>query len=191
MVGTGGDLGVDAIHISEESDGEFGVTLIQGKYKADFTNPSNFPATGIETLVNAVRYIFNPSSELGGINPRLKAQVELARSMIRDGYIPQVRVIACNNGLRWNKEGDHAIEGAGFGGQVTWEHVGPDVLVKMLQRTRPVDEAVRLSGKAVFEDMDFSRVCIGRAHRQGNRFPVCGARACGDARHQKLLRHPS
>lgn len=29
----GGDFGVDALHITEEMDGEFGVTLFQGKYK--------------------------------------------------------------------------------------------------------------------------------------------------------------
>ena len=158
----GGDFGVDAMHISEESDGEFGVTIIQGKYKTDFTNPANFPANGIDALIKAIRYIFDPRSELGAINPRLNAQVEQARSMISDGYIPQIRAIACNNGLRWNDEGQQAIDRIGFGQQVTWEHIGPDVLVQMLQRTKQVNDSVRLAGKAIFEDMKFSRVCIGR-----------------------------
>ena len=31
----GGDFGVDALHLSEEIDGEFVVTLFQGKYYRD------------------------------------------------------------------------------------------------------------------------------------------------------------
>ncbi|MCC5897578.1 MAG: hypothetical protein JJU32_06620, partial [Phormidium sp. BM_Day4_Bin.17] len=49
--------------------------------------------------------------------------VEEARSLIRDGYIPQVRALACNNGLKWNPSAQEAIERSGFGEQVTWEHV--------------------------------------------------------------------
>ena len=38
----GGDFGVDAIHISEEYDGEFTVSLFQAKYKhADFSGQSS------------------------------------------------------------------------------------------------------------------------------------------------------
>ncbi|MBE9069971.1 AIPR family protein [Leptolyngbya cf. ectocarpi LEGE 11479] len=158
----GGDFGVDAMHISEEYDGEFTVSLFQAKYKNNLEGDSNFPETGIETLINAIQYLFNPAATLEHINQRLLAKVEEARSLIRDGYIPQVRALACNNGLPWNASAQEAIDRAGFGAQVTWEHVNHQRLVTILQASKPVKDTLRLSGKAIVEDMDFSRVLVGR-----------------------------
>ncbi|WP_323877673.1 AIPR family protein [Aeromonas caviae] len=158
----GGDFGVDAMHITEEMDGEFGVTIFQGKYKTKLDGDSNFEQKGIESLINAIRHIFNPYAELGKVNNRLRAKAEQARSLVRDGFIPRVRAIACNNGLKWNDVSQSSIERANFGDQVTWEHVNHDVLVGILQRVKPVSETLRLTGKAIIEDMNFSRVCIGR-----------------------------
>ena len=158
----GGDFGVDALHLSEEIDGEFVVTLFQGKYHRDLEAKSNFEETGINALINAIRHIFDPASRLGLINDRLKAKVEEVRSLIRDGYIPRVRALACNNGLKWNAAAQEAIDRTGFGDQVIWEHVNHDVLIGILQRIKPVDETLRLTGKAIIEDMNFSRICIGR-----------------------------
>ena len=158
----GGDFGVDALHLTEEIDGEFGVTLFQGKYKQNLEGNSNFEQNGIEAMVNAIRHIFDPSANLGTINDRLRVKVEQARSLIRDGFIPRVRAIACNNGLKWNEEAQTAINRSGFGDQVVWEHVNHDVLVNILQRVKPVDETLRLTGRAIVEDMNFSRVCVGR-----------------------------
>lgn len=158
----GGDFGVDALHLTEEIDGEFGVTLFQGKYKNRLEGNSNFEQNGIEAMINAIRHIFDPSANLGAINDRLRVKVEQARSLIRDGFIPRVRAIACNNGLKWNAEAQAAIDRSGFGDQVTWEHVNHDTLVNILQRIKPVDEILRLTGKAIVEDMNFSRVCVGR-----------------------------
>lgn len=157
-----GDFGVDAMHLSEETDGEFGVTLFQGKYKAKLEGSSHFEANGINALINAIRHIFDPAAQLGAINLRLASRVEAARSLIRDGFIPRVRVIACNNGLRWNDAAQTAIERAGWHGQVMWEHVNHDSLINLLQRIKPVNETLRLTGKALVEDMNFSRVCVGR-----------------------------
>ena len=158
----GGDFGVDALHITEEIDGEFGVTLFQGKYKKSLEGNSQFEQNGIDAISNAIRHIFDPSANLGAINDRLRVKVEQARSLIRDGFIPRIRAIACNNGLKWNAEAQAAIERSGFGNQVTWEHVNHDILVNILQRIKPVDEILRLAGKAIVEDMNFSRVCVGR-----------------------------
>lgn len=158
----GGDFGVDAIHLTEEIDGEFAVTIFQGKYNRTLEGNSNFEGNGINALINAIRHIFDPSAELGAINDRLKVKVESARSMIRDGFIPRVRAIACNNGLKWNNDAQVAIDRAEFGDQVTWDHVNHDVLIGILQRPKHVDETLRLTGKAIVEDMNFSRVCIGR-----------------------------
>ncbi len=157
-----GDFGVDAMHISEEYDGEFTVSLFQGKYKNNLEGDANFPENGLESLIKAVKYLFDPTTKLNHINPRLLAKVESARSLIRDGYIPQVRAIACNNGLRWSVAAEEAIRRTGFGEQVTWEHVNHERLVKILQASRPVKETLQLSGKAIVEDMEFSRVLVGR-----------------------------
>jgi hypothetical protein len=135
----GGDFGVDAIHISEEYDGEFVVSLFQAKYKhKDLSGDSNFPETGIDSLIRAIRLLFDPAAQLQHINPRLLAKVEEARSLIRDGFIPQVRAIACNNGIKWNTAAEEAITRASFGDQVTWEHVNHASLVKILQASKPV-----------------------------------------------------
>ncbi|SEH08119.1 AIPR family protein [Candidatus Venteria ishoeyi] len=158
-----GDFGVDAIHISEEYDGEFTVSLFQAKYEhKKLEASSHFPETGISALINAIKHLFDPSAELQYINPRLRAKVEEVRSLIRDGYIPQVRALACNNGLIWNAATDEAIERAGFGNQVTWEHLNHERLVTIIQASKPVSDALQLSGKALVEDMDFSRVLLGR-----------------------------
>ncbi|TAE58849.1 MAG: abortive phage resistance protein [Nostocales cyanobacterium] len=158
----GGDFGVDAIHISEEHDGEFTVSLFQAKYKNDLQGNANFPENGINALINAIRFLFDPSAKLEHINQRLLTKVEEARSLIRDGYIPQVRALACNNGIQWNQSSQEAIDRAGFGDQVTWEHVNHERLIKILQASRPVKDTLQLSGKAVVEDMNFSRVLVGR-----------------------------
>ncbi len=158
----GGDFGVDAMHISEEYDGEFNVSLFQAKYKNNLEGNSNFSEEGIESLINAIKYLFDPAARLEHINERLLAKVEEARSLIRDGYIPQVRALACNNGLKWNASAQEAIDRTGFGDQVTWEHVNHERLVKILQASRPVKDTLQLSGKAIVEDMEFSRVLVGR-----------------------------
>jgi len=158
----GGDFGVDAMQVTEEVDGEFNVTLFQAKYKTKLDADSNFPEEGIHALVNAIRHIFDPTAELGTINERLRVKVEEARAMVRDGFIPRVRAIACNNGIKWNDQAQAIIERANFGDQVTWEYVNHDVLIGILQRSKQVDDTLRLIGKATIEDMNFSRVCIGR-----------------------------
>ena len=158
----GGDFGVDAMHISEEYDGEFIVSLFQGKYQRDLEGKSNFPENEIKALITAINQLFNPSSELQHINHRLRARVEEARSLIRDGYIPNVRVLACNNGLPWNDAAQQQIDNTDFGDQVMWEHINHDRLVKILQSPKHVDDSLQLSGKAIVEDMNFSRVLVGR-----------------------------
>lgn len=161
----GGDFGVDAIHCSEEIDGEFTVTLFQGKYKhKNLDGQSNFPEGGIEKLVKAICYIFDPGAELDYVNDRLRAKLEEIRSLIRDGYIPQVRAIACNNGLIWNASGEEIIKRAraGFGNQVVWEHVNHDRLVAILQAPKSVSDSLQLTGKAIVEDFNFVRVMVAR-----------------------------
>ncbi|MBF0336329.1 MAG: AIPR family protein [Nitrospirae bacterium] len=158
----GGDFGIDAIHISEEHKGEFLVRLFQGKYKRNLEADANFPENGILKLTNAIGCLFDPSLPLKYINPSLTAKVEEVRSLIKDGYIPQVRVFVCNNGLRWNQAGEEYIRRAAFADQVSWEHVNHDYLLNILQRTKKVNENIQLAGSIITEDIEFVRVLVGR-----------------------------
>lgn len=157
----GGDFGVDAIEVGEVQDGEFTVTLFQGKYKADLEGAANFPQTGIEKLIQAVATLFDPYKQIT-VNPNLKPRIEEIRSLVADGSLPQVRVIACNNGLIWKAEAVELINNAGFGDQVVFEHANHDRLVAIIQSLKPVDDTIRLTGKAIVEDYDFRRVLVGK-----------------------------
>ncbi|MBF0183110.1 MAG: AIPR family protein [Magnetococcales bacterium] len=158
----GGDVGVDALHLGEVRDGEFTVSLFQAKYKQSMEVNANYPEEGVKALIHAIRYLFDPSTVLEFVNEQLKAKIEEVRSLIRDGYIPQVRALACNNGLPWNNAAEEEINRAGFGNQVSWEYINHDRLVTIWQAARPVNDTLRMSGKAMVEEFNFSRVLVGR-----------------------------
>jgi AIPR protein len=158
----GQDFGVDAIHFTEEQDAEFTVTIFQGKYKNNLSGEANFPESGVQSLINAVRYLFDPSTVLDNINHRLSIKVEEIRSLIRDGYIPQIRAIACNNGQKWNAAAEEVITAARFGEQVSWEYINHNQLIALLQTTKSVDDTLQLTGEAIVEDLNFSRVMVAR-----------------------------
>lgn len=158
----GGDFGIDAMHIAHEQGNEFTVTIFQGKYQQNLSGKANFPENGIQKLIHAIRYLFDPTASLTHINRLLYTKVEEVRSLIRDGYIPQVRVIACNNGLKWTDSDKEEVKRAAFGPQVTFEHCNHDSLLHILQETRPVNETIQFTGKAIVEDFNFSRVFVGR-----------------------------
>ena len=157
----GQDFGVDALHIADEQDGEFTVTLFQAKYNRDLSGNSNFPETGIKSLVNAIRYLFDPNAEVT-LNPALRPKIEDVRSRIREGLLPRIRAVLCNNGLKWKSEGQAHINRANFGSQVAWEYLNHDGLVGIMQAPKIVTDTLRLSGKAVVEDFNYSRVLIGK-----------------------------
>ena len=157
-----GDFGVDAIHLSEECDQEITVTLFQGKYKQNLEGNSNFPEDGVGKLIRAIWALFDPSTPLDFLNPRLSTKVEEIRSLIRDGYIPRIRAIACNNGKIWNDIASQEIQRADLGDQAVFEHVNHDRLVAILQAAKPVHDTIQFSGKALVEDFNFSRVLVGR-----------------------------
>jgi hypothetical protein len=158
----GNDFGVDAMHIGEELDGEFVVTLFQAKYvHKNLDGVANFPENGVEAAVGAVRYLFDPSAKVQA-NPRLLPKVEEVRSLISDGFIPRVRVLLCNNGLKWTDVAQGQIDRLAAGEQVSWEHVNHGRLLAIMQSAKPVNDSLRLHGKAIVEDFDFSRVLIGK-----------------------------
>jgi hypothetical protein len=158
----GNDFGVDAIHIGDIEDGEFVVTLFQGKYKQDLAGNANFPQSGVEKVIQAIRYLFDPNAVITA-NDLLRRRIEEIRSLIRDGHIPRVRVVLCNNGLKWADTAQQLIVQTGFPhDQVGWEHLNHDDMVRLMQAIKPVDDTLRLSGKAIVEDLDYCRVLVGK-----------------------------
>ncbi len=158
----GNDFGVDAIHIGDVEDGEFLVSLFQGKYKQKLTGDANFPQTGVEKVIQAINCLFDPDSAFT-TNPQLTIRIEDIRSLVRDGYIPRVRVLLCNNGIKWNDPSQQLIDGGGLpNDQVGWEHINHDELVRMMQAPKQVNDTLRLSGKAIVEDLDYCRVLVGK-----------------------------
>ena len=161
----GNDAGVDGLHIGEVEDGEFLVTIFQGKYKIeDLRGEANFPENGLQKSVSTVRVLFDPYKKDVMLNEKITPKIEEIRSLIRDGYIPQVRVMLCNNGARWTRNADHWIAQAqrDFGDKVEFSHFNHDSIVGILQRGKRVDTTLTLSGRAVVEDMNYMRVLVGR-----------------------------
>lgn len=159
----GQDEGVDGLHLGDEEDGEFTVTLFQGKYKhKDLSGEANFPENGVQKAIHTVSGLFDPARQLA-LNDKLRPRVEEIRSLIRDGYIPTVRIVLCNNGARWSQDAQLRIDQTGFPlEQVTWSHFNHESIVGVLQRRKSVDDSLRLDGKAVIEEFNYRRVLIGK-----------------------------
>lgn len=159
----GQDEGVDGLHFGEVEDGEFTVTIFQGKYKhKDLSGVFNFPENGVQKAIATVAGLFDPARTLA-LNERLAPRVEEIRSLIKDGYIPTVRVVLCNNGQKWTGDAQCRIDQTGFPpDQVTWAHFNHDAIVGVLQRRKAVDDSLRLEGKAVIEEFNYRRVLIGK-----------------------------
>lgn len=160
----GNDAGVDGLHIGEVDDGEFLVTIFQGKYKIkSLTGDANFPENGVQKAVDTVQVLFDPYRTVT-LNERIAPKIEEIRSLIRDAYIPNVRIVLCNNGARWNAQADNWIDQAkkDYGDKVEFIHFNHDSIVSFLQRSKKVDTALTLSGKAIVEDMNYMRVLVGR-----------------------------
>lgn len=158
-----GDLGIDALHLSEVDDGEFTVTLFQGKYKhRDLTGNANFPENDIRKAITLIQSVFNPDAALT-MNERLKPRIEEVRSLIRDGYIPNVRMVLCNNGKQWSSEAQQWIQQSGLmHQQVQWLHYNHDNIVQTLHSGQKVNDEIQLVGKAIIEDFNFRRVLVGK-----------------------------
>lgn len=159
----GNDAGVDGLHIGEVDDGEFLVTIFQGKYKINnLDGRANFPENGVQKAVNTVQVLFDPSKKVD-LNPLIKPKVEEIRSMVLDGYIPDVRVILCNNGKKWNDQAQRWIDQSGISErQMQWIHFNHDSIVDILRKTKSVNDTLCLVGKAVFEEFNYRRVVIGK-----------------------------
>lgn len=164
----GNDAGVDGIHIGEVEDGEFLVTIFQGKYKVkDLSGESNFPENGVQKAVDTVQVLFDPYRKVT-LNEKIAPKIEEIRSLIRDAYIPNVRIILCNNGAQWTAQAGNWIDEAkkDYGDKVNFVHFNHDSIVNILQRSKKVDTTLTLNGQAIVEDMNYMRVLIGRVSVQ-------------------------
>ncbi len=158
----GNDLGIDAIAIGDIIDGEFAITLFQGKYNhANLEGVKGFPQTGIEKVVLAIRALFNPSIPVNP-NRRLQSEIEEIRGLILDGNIPRVRILMCSNGKPWESEAQAIIDRELFDEKVKFEHVNHDTLVRILQSTAPVKDVLQFTGRSIVEDHDYARVFLGK-----------------------------
>jgi len=160
------DFGIDAIHIGDVEDGEFTVTISQGKYNNSLQDAAGdmFPEVeGVLRVLPTVRHLFNWQSNIPA-NSLLAPKIEEVRSMVRDGLNPQLRVLLCNNGLKWSNAAQSAIDNDApqLGGFVSWEHVNHDVIFAIQQAQKPVNERVTLVGEAIIEAFDFCRIMVGR-----------------------------
>ncbi len=161
VVEGGGDFGVDAVYFTAPEDDEFKVILIQGKYKRSLAGEAAFPENGVVKMLGAIQTMFNPNTVYRA-NDRLTKRIEELRSLIREGNIPDVRVILCNNGRRWTEDCQTRIDNSGLGDLVKWEHAGPDELVSFMRARKDVHTKIQLSGRAFVEDYEYMRAMIGR-----------------------------
>jgi hypothetical protein len=158
----GNDAGVDAIYIGDVNDYDFSVTLFQGKYAFDLNKDYNFPANSIQRVIGSIGAIFDPSKPIE-MNEDLMPKVEDIRSLIADGYIPNIKCVFTNNGLKWNQEGDNHITNAGFpDNQVRFEYYNHKNIVDSLQSKKGINETIQLAGKSIQEDFNFKRVLVGK-----------------------------
>ena len=160
----GNDAGVDGLYIGDVEEGDFVVTVFQGKYKVrDLRGTANFPENGLQTSLRTIEVLFDPYREVA-LNERIAPPIAEIRSLILDGYIPTVRLVLCNNGARWTEQAEGWVRETK---QVSGErlevlHFNHDAIVRSLQRGPHIDTALTLSGGIVTEDLNFKRVLIGR-----------------------------
>ncbi len=159
----GNDAGVDGIYVSEVYDNEFTVTIFQGKYKSNLKGDATFPENGVQKSINTIQVLFNPRTACD-FNPKLRPKVEEIRSLIGEGSIPKVRIVLCNNGLKWNEQAQSWIDDAQreYRDRVEFCYYNHDSIVSVLQKVKSIDTPLTLSGKYMIEDMNCVRVFTGR-----------------------------
>lgn len=156
------DLGIDGIHIGEERDNEFVITLFQAKYRTNLDGTDIFPETAVIKMIYTIHKLFDPSQPIFA-NPNLLARIEEARSMIRDGVYPVVHCQLCSNGRRWSAEAQTQIDNAGLApDQVRFHHFNHHNIIAILRSEKQVDTVIQLEGSAFVENFNYKRVLIGK-----------------------------
>ena len=141
----GNDAGVDAIYVGDVNGYDFSVILFQGKYTFDLNKDTNFPANSIQRVIGSINAIFDPGKPIE-MNEDLLPKVQDIRSLIADGYIPNIRCVFTNNGLKWNNDGDNHILNSGFSeNQVKFEYFNHKNIVDSLQSKKVFMKILTLS----------------------------------------------
>jgi hypothetical protein len=158
----GNGAGIDAIYIGDVNGYDFSVTLFQGKYTFDLSGDAHFPASAIQIVIRSIGAIFDPSMPIE-MNEDLAPRVEDIRSLIADGYIPNIKCVFANNGLKWQQGGDTVIANAGFpDSQVRFEYHNHKDIINSLQSKKGINETLQLAGKSIQEGFNFKRALLGK-----------------------------
>jgi hypothetical protein len=161
----GGDAGIDAIYVGDTAELELPVTIFQGKYKQNLEVDAHFPANEVQKVIHTIWTIFDVDKEIHTLNPSLKSEIQEIRSLIADGYIPVVKAVMVNNGLKWNEEGEQHLINASFPkDQVDFEHVNHQNIVDFIQSHKGIKASIKLSGASIVENFNFKRVLIGKVN---------------------------
>lgn len=159
----GNDFGVDGLHVGDEEDGEFTVTLFQGKYKVkDLSGEANFPENGVKAAIATVQALFDPYKEIT-LNEKLLPRIEEIRSLVREGLIPNIHFVLCNNGASWTDAAEQHIDNARLPQeQVCFSHYNHDDIVDFLRSRKKINDSITLKGKAIIENFNYKRVLVGK-----------------------------
>lgn len=176
----GNDAGVDAIHIGDVIDGEFTTTIVQSKYSRNLEGKDGYPANSIVRLVQTLHQLFDPSKKMAA-HPKLEERITEIRSLLLDQNLPEVRVLLCNNGKKWEANGEQELDTSGLRDKgVEFVYINHDKLLAFLQKKKPIDSKFRLAGSAFVENYDFRRVLVGK-------LPVTEVRSLFDEFGDRLL----
>ncbi len=159
----GNDAGVDGMYFDDPNDGEFNVTLFQGKYKQKLDGQTNFATNDIIKAIHTIKILFDPIKQVD-LNPHIKPKIEEIRSFIRDGYIPNVTFVMCNNGMQWTEEAQNHIDQAGLPKeQIKFCFFNHDNIIEIMKKTKTVDDSLKLTGKILVDEaFNYRRVMIGK-----------------------------
>ena len=160
----GQDAGVDGLYFETTNCDEIHVTLFQGKYYRNLEATSAFPENAVEKTLSTINKIFDPSKNIE-VNEKLRSKLEEVRSFIRDGYLPVVHVLLCNNGKSWDDHAQHLMDSAQLPKeQVTWEHFNHDSIISILKTSPKIHTSIQLQGKSIYEKFREKDVLVGKVH---------------------------
>lgn len=157
------DHGIDAIIYDSPNDYEVQIVIFQSKYKQDLSGDFNFPENEIKKTITAIEMLLTPNQANLSVNKRLKEKITDIHGFIREGKIPSVKFILCNNGKIWNTSAEKIIasEKERFSGYVQWQHMGVDILTKP-SSSESISADITLKGKAIYENFGYTSIVIGR-----------------------------
>ena len=160
----GQDAGVDVLTYEATSSCEIHITSFQGTYACNFESLSPFPRNAIKKTIAIINNIFDPSKSIK-VHNNLRFKLEEIRSFIRDGYLPVVHVILCNNGKPWDAHAQQLIDAAQFAkDQVIWEHFNHNSIINILKKPQKINTSIQFTGKSIYEQFREKNFFIGKVN---------------------------